>query len=82
MEQSAAPKAQLPAPVFESKNYDKQYGTAYDFAAMTVPKRGERAPPPTMKPAPLNQPRPQNTLQVTTMVPSVSTYICKQWQKI
>ena len=39
--QSVAPTTQLPAPVAESKNYDKQYGAAYNFATMTVPKRGE-----------------------------------------
>ena len=41
MDQSLAPKAQIPAPVVENRSYDKQYGTAYDFAAMMVPKRGE-----------------------------------------
>ena len=42
--------------------------------AMTVPKRGERAPPLTMKSAPLKQPRSQPTSQITTMVPSVTTH--------
>ena len=73
-EQSVAPKTQLPAPGVQSKNYDKQYGAAYDFMAMTIHKRGEHAPPPTIKPAPQNQPRPQNTVQVS----SISEHIYRQ----
>ena len=39
--QQAAPAIQHTAPAIKNKTNDKQYGTAYDFAAMTVPQRGE-----------------------------------------
>ena len=66
MNQVIAPNPQLPAPVPDNKDYDKKYGTAYDFSTIRVPKRGERAPPPTY----LHQPRPQNALQAPQTVPS------------
>ena len=39
--QQAAPATQHAAPTADNKTYEKQYGAAYDFPAMTVPKRGE-----------------------------------------
>ena len=75
--QQAAPAIQHTVPAIANKTYEKQYGTAYDFAAMTVPKRGERAPPLTMQSAPIQQQRSQLSSQPSTMVPSVTTSTSK-----